>query len=217
MTVHKEGFKTLTVVGIFFLGLNSPIIIFSDCIILKAGVGIVSLLLFLFILRFFRKPDRKAFPNENQVISPCDGTVVVIEKTKESEFFHDERLQVSIFMSAWNVHINWFPVSGIVKYFKYHPGLYLLARNPKSSLENERTTLVVEHSSGKQVLFRQIAGFVARRVVARITEGQKAIQCTEFGFIKFGSRVDILLPADSKVLVQIGQKVRGTQTPIAEL
>jgi phosphatidylserine decarboxylase len=216
MTIHKEGYKTLGIVAVSLFIINLFFHIITGSLIFSIVIGIISFAVFLFILRFFRNPNRKGITDEKCVISPADGTVVVIEKTEESEFLKSPRMQVSVFMSAWNVHINWLPIAGTVKYFKYHPGLFLLARNPKSSLENERTTIVVERADGIQILFRQIAGFVARRVVARVEVGQKAEQSAEFGFIKFGSRVDIFLPLNSKILVSIGDKVVGAQTKIAE-
>ncbi len=217
MTIHREGYKTLAVVAVSLIIINLFFYIVLDTEILTLFSTLISVAFYLFILRFFRNPNRKSITDENFVISPADGTVVVIEKTNEPEYFNDQRIQVSIFMSAWNVHINWFPISGVVKYFKYHAGLFLLARNPKSSLENERTTLVVERSDGQQVLFRQIAGIVARRIVASVETGQKAEQGAEFGFIKFGSRVDILLPPEAEILVKLGDKTIGSQTKIAKL
>ena len=156
--------------------------------------------------------------DDDLVFSPCDGRVVVTEIVKDDEYFDGEEcMQVSIFMSVTNVHINWFPVSGVVKYFKYHPGKFLVAWHPKSSTDNERTTTVVETPSGVKVLFRQIAGAVARRIVSYVKVDDVAEQNKPFGFIKFGSRIDILLPKDAKLLVEIGDKVVGTQTPIARI
>lgn len=175
------------------------------------GFGIFILLV---IIQFFRRPNRIVSIDDNTVICPADGKVVTIEEVEESEFFNDRRIQVSIFMSPFNVHMNWFPINGIVKYFKYHPGLFLVAWHPKSSTDNERTTVVVENN-GKQVLFRQIAGALARRIVWYCKEGDQAEGGSEFGFIKFGSRVDVFLPLDAKVNVQIDQKVKGTETVLA--
>lgn len=175
----------------------------------------LSALLLVIVLQFFRNPARKTVANDNHIIAPADGKVVVIEEVEDSEYFKDRRLQISIFMSPINVHVNRFPISGLVKYVKYHAGLYLVAWHPKSSTENERTTIVVEHKSGKSVLFRQIAGALARRIVYYCKEGNKAVQGAEFGFIKFGSRVDILLPIGTKVNVALNQKVRGGETVMA--
>jgi phosphatidylserine decarboxylase len=177
----------------------------------------VSLLLMLFILRFFRKPNRDNEFIDGYIYSPCDGKVVVVEETNEGEYFKDTRIQVSIFMSVWNVHINWFPASGIIKFFRYHPGKYLVARHPKSSSLNERTSIVLETKSGIEILFRQIAGFVARRVVSYAKEGATVNLNDELGFIKFGSRVDIFLPPGTEVLVKPGQSVKGLNDKIAQL
>lgn len=217
MAIHKEGYKIIAVIFIFLAIVNIVFFRFISVPIFNWGFFIISLLFFVFILRFFRKPSRILNIDENSVYAPCDGTVVVIEQTEEGEFFKDKRIQVSIFMSVWNVHINWYPVGGIVKFFKYHPGKFLVARLPKSSTENERTTVVVETKNKKQVLFRQIAGIVARRIICYANEGTEVSQNSEVGFIRFGSRVDIFLPLDAKINVKIGQKAVGTQTVIATI
>jgi phosphatidylserine decarboxylase len=169
------------------------------------------------IIQFFRVPKREFQGLDNEIISPADGKVVVIEEVDETEYFNDRRIQISIFMSPLNVHANFNPISGIVKYIKYHPGLFLVAWHPKSSTDNERSTFVVEHASGKQVLFRQIAGAVARRICYYIQPGDKVKAGEEYGFIKFGSRIDLLLPLDTKLNVKIGDKVKGQLTKIGEL
>lgn len=174
-------------------------------------------LFWFFIVSFFREPRRVKIHDADLVFSPCDGRVVVTEVVQDDEYFHGKRLQVSIFMSVTNVHINWFPVGGIVRYFKYHPGRFLVAWHPKSSSENERTTTVVETDKGVEVMFRQIAGVVARRIVSYVKVGEHVVQNDKCGFIKFGSRIDILLPEDAKLLVEIGDRVVGTQTPIARI
>ena len=181
---------------------------------LLEGFGI---LIFLVVLQFFRRPNRIVVIDDNTVICPADGKVVAIEEVEESEYFKDKRIQISVFMSPFNVHMNWFPINGIVKYVKYHPGLFLVAWHPKSSTDNERTTLVVEAKNKQEILFRQIAGALARRIVFYCKEGDVALGATDFGFIKFGSRVDILLPLDAKIEVEINQKVIGTQTTLASL
>ena len=178
-------------------------------------LGTVSFLVFLFVVRFFRKPKRVLITDDNTIYAPADGTVMVIEETNEDEYFKDKRIQVSIFMSVWNVHINWFPISGIIKYFKYHPGKFLVARLPKSSTENERTSIVLEDKNKRQILVRQIAGIIARRIISYAKEGVEVSQNTELGFIRFGSRVDVFLPLDAKVQVKLGQKTIGTQTVVA--
>jgi phosphatidylserine decarboxylase len=168
------------------------------------------------IVQFFRSPKIKISKNEAHVLSPADGKVVVIEETTETEYFKDKRIQVSIFMSPTNVHINRNPIGGIVRYFKYHPGKYLMAWNPKSSTENERTTVVIERKNGVELLFRQIAGALARRIVWYVKEGKQVEQGDEFGFIKFGSRVDVFFPLGTKINVNLGDKVKGGITVIAE-
>ncbi len=175
-------------------------------------LGIVVL-----VLQFFRNPSRQTQLQEDGVIAPADGKIVIIEKVFEPEYFQGERLQISIFMSPFNVHVNRHPVSGVVAYFKYHPGDYLVAWHPKSSTLNERTTVVVRNNQGHEVLFRQIAGALARRIRWYIVNGDSARQGDEFGFIKFGSRVDLYLPLNAVPHVQIGQKVRGGETCIAKL
>ena len=216
MKFHKEGIPSLILAIIFFILLYLTASIFAHEIpVLKyllIGLGASVLLI---ILQFFRDPKRNFITHENEVICPADGEVVVIEETNESEYFKDNRIQVSIFMSPVNVHINRFPISGIVKYVKYHPGKYLVAWHPKSSTENERTSIVVEHANKQQLLFRQIAGALARRIVWYCKVGESANQTDQFGFIKFGSRVDVFLPVGSKINVQLNQKVKGGITSLA--
>lgn len=218
MTIHKEGYTTIALSILFVFILNAIIDYnFADIAWLRWLTYIVSLALFLIVLQFFRNPKRSFTAGDQLIICPADGKVVVIEETEEGEYFKDRRLQVSIFMSPVNVHINRNPISGVVKFFKYHPGKYLAAWNPKSSTENERTTVVVEHKNGTPVLFRQIAGALARRIVWYVKEGDLVEQGKEFGFIKFGSRVDIFLPLGTKVNLQLNQVVKGGITVLAEL
>ena len=218
MTIHKEGYTSLALTVLFIMLLNAFVDYkFADIAWLRWSIYILSFALFIIVLQFFRNPKRTFTQGDNLVICPADGKVVVIEETEEGEYFKDKRLQVSIFMSPINVHINRNPISGVVKFFKYHPGKYLAAWNPKSSTENERTTTVVEHASGTPVLFRQIAGALARRIVWYIKEGDKVAQTEQFGFIKFGSRVDIFLPIGTKVNLQLGEVVKGGVTVLAEL
>ena len=181
-------------------------------------VAIASGIFFVTILQFFRNP-RRMVPEEadHLVYAPADGKVVVIEETEEKEYFHEQRLQVSIFMSPINVHVNRSPVAGVVKYFKYHAGKYLVAWHPKSSSDNERTTVVVERPDGLEIMFRQIAGAMARRIKWYVQEGQRVEQGAEFGFIKFGSRVDVYLPPNAVVKVSVGDKTKGGRTVLAEL
>ncbi|WP_276089241.1 phosphatidylserine decarboxylase family protein [Pedobacter sp. JY14-1] len=218
MTIHKEGYTSIALTVLFVFILNAVIDYrFADVAWLKWLTYIFSLFLFLTVLQFFRNPKRSFTSGDNLVICPADGKVVVIEETEEAEYFKDKRLQVSIFMSPVNVHINRNPISGMVRFFKYHPGKYLAAWNPKSSTENERTTVVVEHQNGTPVLFRQIAGALARRIVWYVKEGDQVKQGEEFGFIKFGSRVDIFLPLGTKVNLELNQVVKGGITVLAEL
>lgn len=218
MTIHKEGYTSIALAILFIFILNAFIDYnFADKAWLRWLTYIVSLALFLIVLQFFRNPKRSFIAGDELIICPADGKVVVIEETEEGEYFKDRRLQVSIFMSPVNVHINRNPISGVVKFFKYHPGKYLAAWNPKSSTENERTTVVVEHNNGTPILFRQIAGALARRIVWYVKEGDIVEQGKEFGFIKFGSRVDIFLPLGTKVNLQLNQVVKGGITVLAEL
>ncbi|NTE05212.1 phosphatidylserine decarboxylase family protein [Agrobacterium tumefaciens] len=218
MTIHKEGYTTIAITILLIFVINAVVDYkYYDITWLRWFIYIFSAALFLIVLQFFRNPSRSFSNGENLVICPADGKVVVIEETEEGEYFKDKRLQVSIFMSPVNVHINRNPISGVVKFFKYHPGKYLAAWNPKSSTENERTTTVVEHKNGTSVLFRQIAGALARRIVWYIKEGDQVVQTEQFGFIKFGSRVDVFLPVGTKVNVELNQVVKGGITTLATL
>ena len=218
MKIHKEGTNTIIIAFLFvaaiILTLNH---IFKDQTWFHIVLYAAGLWFFIMIVRFFRAPVRDLIGGDNIITCPADGKVVVIEKTFEPEYFKDERIQISIFMSATNVHINWFPVSGMIKYFFYHPGKHMVAFSPKSSLENERSTTVIQTPSGKEVLVRQIAGAVARRIVTYPKVGTPEIQGDELGFIKFGSRVDLLLPLDTKIEVLLNQKVVGKQTIIGRI
>lgn len=219
MKVHHEGRGFLTILFFVLIVLNAGIIYLASIPeLIKYIVGGVSLAVFLFFLQFFRNPTRKIELNEKYVLAPADGKVVVIETTTEDEYFKGkERIQVSIFMSPVNVHVNRNPVTGLIKYFKYHPGKYLVAWHPKSSTENERTTIVYQLHKNVEILIRQVAGAAARRIKWYIEEGNSVIQGREFGFIKFGSRVDLFLPLDAEIKVTNGQITKGGQTVIAEL
>jgi len=218
MTFHKEGYTSLALCVLFIFVLNAVIqFYYPQAFALKWIIYILSALLFIIIVQFFRSPSFTITTDEKTVLCPADGKVVVIEETEEGEFFKDKRIQVSVFMSPVNVHVNRNPIGGVVKYFKYHPGKYLVAWHPKSSTENERTTVVIENSKGTAVLFRQIAGAMARRIVWYVKEGDKVDQGAQFGFIKFGSRVDIFLPLGTKINVNIGEVVKGGRTVLAEL
>ncbi|MBX7206476.1 MAG: phosphatidylserine decarboxylase family protein [Bacteroidia bacterium] len=214
--IHREGSATIFITLAVLFVLNFAIQYFiPQPEWISQAVLFISTVFLVIILQFFRNPPRNTQKNDAHIIAPADGKVVVIEEVEEPEFFKGKRLQVSIFMSPFNVHVNRNPVSGTVKYFKYHPGKYLVAWHPKSSTENERTTTVIEHKSGKQVLFRQIAGALAKRICWYVEQGQQVQQGGEMGFIKFGSRVDVYLPLDAKVQVTLNQKVSGGETVLA--
>lgn len=213
---HKEGFKIIIIALVIVIGLSLLANVFIQHPTIRGGVIISLIILLLLILQFFRNPKRNFSPNSNQVLSSVDGKVVVIEEVFEKEYFKDKRLQVSVFMSPINVHVTRYPVGGTVTYSKYHPGKYLVAWHPKASEENERTTVVVKNDVIGEVLFRQIAGALAKRIVNYAEEGQKVEQTTDSGFIKFGSRVDIFLPLDAKIKVELNQKVKGGISIIAE-
>jgi phosphatidylserine decarboxylase len=216
--LHKEGKATILITLLVLFALNAGIqFLMPDYMLVQNIVIGISLVLLIIVLQFFRNPGITPTLGENLVISPADGKVVVIEEVEETEYFKGKRLQISVFMSPFNVHVNRNPVGGLVKYFKYHPGLYLVAWHPKSSTENERTTTVIENKSGVEVLFRQIAGALAKRIVWYVKEGQYVAQADEMGFIKFGSRVDIYVPVGTKVNVQLNQVVKGGRTVLAEL
>ena len=216
--IHKEGRTLLFVLLVVFAAINYAVAYFwpAEELVQQLAMG-ASLVMYLLVLQFFRNPSRSVEINDKHIIAPADGKVVVIEEAEESEYFKDKRKQISIFMSPVNVHVNRMPVSGIIKFFKYHPGKYLVAWHPKSSTENERTTTVAKTANGTEILFRQIAGAVARRIKWYIKENQKLKQGEEFGFIKFGSRVDLFLPLDADIKVNIDQKTVGGKTVIAEL
>ncbi len=217
MTIHKEGYTSIALCVLFIFVLNVAVLWFwPDSTIIKWIAYVISFALFIIILQFFRNPRRTIVQRDNIVLAPADGKVVVIEEAVETEYFKDKRLQVSIFMSPVNVHINRNPVSGVVSFFKYHPGKYLVAWHPKSSTLNERTTIAVKSTYGPEILFRQIAGALARRIVWYVKEKDEVKQGEEFGFIKFGSRVDIFLPIGTKVNVAIGDKVTGGISQVAQ-
>jgi phosphatidylserine decarboxylase len=218
MTIHREGRTLLFVLLVVLVALNWAIgHFFPTSALLQNGFIVVSITFYLLILQFFRNPIFGIEKNDKNVIAPADGKVVVIEETEETEYLKGRRKQVSIFMSPVNVHVNRMPVGGVISFFKYHPGKYLVAWHPKSSTENERTTVVVKTPKGVEILFRQIAGALARRIKWYVKEGQQLNQGDEFGFIKFGSRVDIYLPLDAKINVKIGDITKGGRTVIAEL
>lgn len=208
--IHREGYTSILWTFVLACIMLTFAIVCPWGIWIKYTIGTSFIILFFLVLSFFRMPKtRKYVQVKNALIAPADGEVVHIKKIYEPEYFKDERLQVSIFMSPMNVHVNRYPMQGFIKYFKYHPGRYLVAWHHKSSLLNERTTVVIENKRGVQILLRQIAGAVARRIVCYAVEGEEVEQCEEVGFIKFGSRVDLYLPLDTEVNVRMYQKVRG--------
>lgn len=219
MTIHREGYPTILITAVVLLALNLALgqwLCDSLGAVLCYIIAGVSLALFLFIVSFFRIPSRKLTLEASTVVSPCDGKVVVIEEVSDDEYFPQRRLQVSIFMSPANVHVNLNPIAGEVVYNKYHPGKYLVAWHPKSSTENERHSVVIRQGE-REVLVKQIAGALARRIVNYLQVGQRVEQGRELGFIKFGSRVDLLLPLDSEVLVKLNQTVQAGVDRIARL
>lgn len=212
---HKEGAKIILIATTLTVALLLLADTFITTIWIQKAVEITVLLFLLLILQFFRNPERIVILNDSHIIAPVDGKVVVIEEVFEAEYFKDKRLQVSIFMSPINVHVTRYALSGIVKFSKYHPGKFLVAWHPKASEENERTTIVIENPIFGQVLYRQIAGALARRIVNYAEEGMQIIQGTDAGFIKFGSRVDLFLPVGTKINVKLNDKAIGGKTIIA--
>jgi phosphatidylserine decarboxylase len=218
MAIHKEGYKILVYGFITLLVVNIIVnIIWSDNALLKWAFMICSMMVYIFLLFFFRWPARHFEPDNGLVYAPADGKVVVIEDTFEKEYFKDIRLQVSIFMSPFNVHSNRYPVSGRIKYVRYHPGKYMVAWHPKSSELNERSSIVIETKDGTEILIRQIAGAVARRIVTYAKEDQEVLQGDELGFIKFGSRVDVFLPEGTEIEIPILQQVKANESIIAKI
>lgn len=215
MKIHKEGYGIILNTFIIVAAAVSCLWFFIGWQMwtgIAAGAGIF---VFLFTVRFFRNPQRVCPPDENTVFAPADGEIVIIQEVEEPEFLKAKAIQVSVFMSIFNVHVNWYPVGGKILYSKHHHGKYLVAWHPKSSEKNERTSIAVQCANGRTVLFRQIAGYIARRIVCYAKAGEQARQCGQVGIIKFGSRVDLFLPPDSRILVKIGDKVRGCETPVA--
>jgi phosphatidylserine decarboxylase len=217
MKFHREGKLTITLCLLFVVIVNAGMWLINPSMGIANIIALILTLGLLYIiLQFFRNPPRNTIANTEHIIAPADGKVVVIEEVEEPEYFKGKRIQVSIFMSPFNVHVNRYPIAGNVTYAKYHPGLYLVAWHPKSSTDNERTTTVVKDAQGREVLFRQIAGALAKRIVQYSKVGDTAVQGGEMGFIKFGSRVDVFLPLGTKINVKLEEVVRGGETPIAQ-
>jgi phosphatidylserine decarboxylase len=215
--IHKEGYTIILVTFAILVCINALVyFLTSSWLWLFYLLTAISIVFFFLIVQFFRIPKRNPIVDGNKIIAPSDGKIVVIEEIIEQEYFNDKRIQLSIFMSPLNVHAQWYPIPGIVNYFKYHPGKYLVAWHPKSSTENERSTIVIKKDAGQEVMFRQIAGAVARRIICYAKEGDQAVQGENCGFIKFGSRIDVILPLDAKILVDLNTKTVGSETVLAE-
>jgi phosphatidylserine decarboxylase len=214
--IHREGIASIIIAVVVTGGLSWGACKYIDTNWLKYFVYLLSLVLLVIVLQFFRNPSRNTIQNPSHIIAPADGKVVIMEEVEEPEYFQGKRKLVSIFMSPFNVHVNRYPISGKVVFQKYHPGKYLVAWHPKSSTENERTTVVVQDHQGHEIMFRQIAGALARRIVCYANVGDQAIQGNEMGFIKFGSRVDLYFPLDVEVPLELGQNVVGGETIIGK-
>ncbi len=217
MTIHKEGYASIVVAFVLVSALSYATYIYCPIPYLSYALYGVYALFFLFIVHFFRYPSRTVNKNDDAVIAPADGKVVVVEEIEEQEYFKDRRMQISIFMSPLNVHANFYPISGDVVYNQYHPGKHMVASHPKSSTLNERHSVVIKHKSGQEILVKQVAGTVARRIVCYSKVGDKTTQGDNYGFIKFGSRVDIILPLDAKIDVSLNQKTTALKTVLAKL
>ena len=217
MKIHKAGYTLLFKAFVLFAFINVLVYAFIPNIIVFRAVLIVSGILYLLMVNFFRFPNRHIVVKDNTILAPADGKIVVVEETFEPEYLKKQCIQVSIFMNIFNVHINWFPINGIIKFFKYHQGRYIAAYLPKSSTENERTTIAIEATNGQEIVMRQIAGAMARRIVTYAEPGEECYIDEHMGFIKFGSRVDVFLPLGTEVLVKLGQLTTGNQTVIAKL
>ena len=216
--IHKEGKPVIVLVLALLLVVVTIINIFFPIqTIIHFVIYLTALIFYFFVVRFFRDPIRPVIPNDDIILSGADGKVVVIEEVTESEYFKEKKIQLSVFMSPTNVHVNWYPVSGIIKFFRHNQGAYYIASKPKSSTENERTSLVIETVDKTEIMFRQIAGTVARRIVCYAKEGKQVSQGDDMGIIKFGSRFDFFLPLDADIKVKLGQKVVGNETVIARL
>lgn len=218
MYIHKEGYKIIAVSAVITFGLTALIASFIGIEVIRYFLFTVLAGIFIWTISFFRVPRRKLpTDQQNAVVSSADGKVVTIEEVEETEYFKDKRIQISVFMSPFNVHVNWYPIAGTVSYTKYHPGKFLVAYHPKSSTENERNTIVVKSEKGTEVLVRQIAGMMARRIISYAKTGDIAAGGEEFGIIRFGSRVDFFVPIDADIAVSLGDKVSGKKTVLARL
>lgn len=224
MYIHKKGYGVIATMFTVLVLITVGVLMLLNAVLetthwtILAGVIIIGVIIFIWSITFFRVPtNRKITHEENAVVSSADGEIVAIEEVEEKEYFHDKRIQISVFMSAYDVHVNWFPIDGVVSYVKYHPGKKMFAINPKSSELNERNSVVVKDEKGREVLFRQVAGVMARRIVCNIKEGDKAEVGKEFGMIKFGSRVDFFIPCDADIQVELGDDITGQVSVLAYL
>ncbi|MBQ7640472.1 MAG: phosphatidylserine decarboxylase family protein [Bacteroidales bacterium] len=215
MRIHKEGIRIIWVNALLWIAVAVLFFVFCSNMTVNIIVAVISLGFAIFMLRFFRVPHRDSVRGENLVIAPGDGHVVDIREVEEDEFFHSKCIRISIFLSVFDVHVTWSPVSGKVTYYNYHPGRYLIAFHPKASEKNERTSIGVMTDDGHMLMFRQIAGILARRIVCYAREGERVEQTAQAGFIKFGSRIDLFLPLDTEVLVKKGDEVFGQETVLA--
>ena len=219
MKLHREGFSIL-LISLFIsivIGITNYLFLSTECQWVFISIEALNVVILFLIVQFFRIPNRFKNYESDQIVCPADGEVVVIEETLETEYFNDKRIQISIFMSPLNVHANYYPVNGVVNYQKYHPGKFLVAWHPKSSTENERTTMVIKTADGTEILVRQIAGAMARRICYYNEIGSVAKQGEEFGFIKFGSRIDVFLPLNTTLSIEIGEKVQGKLSILGKL
>ncbi len=216
MHLHREGRNIILLISILLIILIISVFILPVHLILKGIITLPFIVLYVLIYWFFRIPVRNVVINENLIYAPADGKIVAIEETKDEEYFYDKRVQISIFMSPLNIHQNTYPISGKVMYTKYHKGKYLVAWHPKSSTKNERATIVIKHKNGTEILVRQIAGAVARRICTYASKGNTVMQGNELGFIKFGSRVDVLVPLNAKIMCRINHTTVSGITPLAE-
>lgn len=217
MNIHKEGKKIIPIAALIIGLLYALLYWLIPIQLVQIVLGVAAVIFFILVVRFFRDPEFPVSKNPKQIIAPADGKVVVIEETEETEYLKERRIQVSIFMSPLNVHVNRSPVAGEVSYFKYHPGKFLVAWHPKSSTDNERTSIGLKLPNGVEIMMRQVAGAVARRICFYSKEGEKVEQGEKFGFIRFGSRIDLYLPLDAKIKVDLEQISYGGKTVIAEL
>lgn len=217
MKIHKEGYNIIAIAFILAAAVVMGCWWLSGWSLFTKVVSVVALLLFAFIVRFFRTPKRTLVIDRDLVVAPCDGKVVQVREVVEDEYLGTKCVQISVFMSVFNVHVNYYPVGGKILYSKHHQGAYIVASYPKASEKNERTSIVVETAGGTKVLFRQIAGYIARRIVCYAVPGEHASQCSQVGFIKFGSRMDVFIPVGSEVNVKVGDKVVACETVMAKL